>query len=397
MFLQLVRLYPLIWVTGIAIAFWPILICTLMSCLKYCRPNLLSNLLLLVGVFELISIPIGLLSFQIELDRILSALVNSLIWITSSLLVSYQYSNSQVLHFSKSLINIGLVQGAIVLLARIVFPGLLPFPILHKFMQAFGANSGAFSSNVVVYQDWLFSSTLRTHGIMANATWAGGFSALSLVLLIATQERRIYSILRNLYKYFLLIHVIFLSLSRSVLLSLLLSSLIGILLRVSNKLIPEIRIAFKQIIIIVIVSLTIISLNTGQFNQTIKSINQSRSGSLETRSDIYAVTARLVKDHPFPAIGYGIKPTGEGLVASIATHSTPLGILFKGGLFGLVAYISFLIFGLKKLVTTKNYLGLVMFNFIIMWSILEDFDGGHLIPLFLGLVFQPKLLEILRN
>jgi O-antigen ligase len=264
-------------------------------------------------------------------------------------------------------------------------------------MQAFGANSAAFSSNVVVYQDWLISSTLRTHGIMANATWAGGFSALSLMLLIATQEKKIHSIFRNLYKYFLLIHVIFLSLSRSVLLSLFLSALIGMLLKASNELIPEIRIAFKQIIVITIVTLAVITFNNGQLSQTVKSINQSRSGSLETRSDIYRVTAQLVKDHPFPAIGYGIKPSGEGLVASIATHSTPLGILFKGGLFGLVAYISFLILGLKKLVTTKNYLGLVMLNFIIMWSMLEDFDGGHLIPLFLGLVFQPKLIQILRN
>jgi O-antigen ligase len=264
-------------------------------------------------------------------------------------------------------------------------------------MQALGSNSAAFSNNQVVYQDWLNGFTFRTHGIMANATWAGGFSALALILLAASQKNSIHAIFRNLYKYFLLLYVIYLSLSRSVLLALLISTLIGLMLKTANTLMPDVRIAFKQICIIAIVSFTVITLNSGQLSQTFESINQSRSGSLETRSDIYRVTTQLVKEHPFPAIGYGIKPSGEGLVASIATHSTPLGILFKGGFCGLVAYLCFLIFGLKQLIFTKNYLGLVLLNFIIMWSVLEDFDGGHLIPLFLGLIFQPRLVENLRN
>ena len=365
--------------------------------MRNCRPNVISNSLLFVGVFEIISIPIGLLNFQVGLDRILSALVNSLIWITSSFIVSFKYSKVQVLKLSNSLINIGLIQGAIVVLARFAFPSYLPIPILSQSMQALGSNSAAFSSNHVVYQDWLNGLSFRTHGIMANATWAGGFSALALILLVASQKNSVQAILGNMYKYFLLIYVIYLSLSRSVLLALFISTLIGLLLKTANGLIPDVRIAFKQICIIIVVSFTVITLNNGALSQTFDSINQSRSGSLETRSDIYRVTTQLVSEHPFPAIGYGIKPSGEGLVASIATHSTPLGILFKGGFCGLVAYLCFLGFGLKELILTKNYLGLVLFNFIILWSVLEDFDGGHLIPLFLGLIFQPKLVENLRN
>lgn len=397
MFLYFIASYPFIWAIGIAIIFWPVLLILFRGELINCRQSFISNSLFLIGLIEIISIPIGILSFQVGLDRILSAIVNGLIWICTSFLVSYKFSDSDLIRLRKILIGIGISQGVIVFIARMTLPQVLPIPLLHNSMKIFGANSAAFSNNQVVYVDWLNGFTLRTHGIMANATWAGGFSAVAIILLLSNQSLSIGALARNAVKYSLLIFVVYLSLSRSVMIALLFSIASGLILKLSQNANPQSQIAIVSLIAIFIVSAAVLIISGNYFNIFFESINQTRSGSLESRSDIYRITVELIREHPFPIIGYGVKPSGEGLVASIATHSTPLGILFKAGLLGLLIYVFFVIASFKKLISTRNWLGFSIMTFIFLWSLLEDFDGGHLIPIFLVLVFQPKLNKMLRD
>lgn len=382
---------------GIAIVFWPTMLILCGRELVHYRRSFISTCLLLIGVTEIISIPIGILSFHVGLDRILSAIVNGFVWICTSFLVSYQISDENLIKVARFLVGIGFSQGAIVLAARFLMPNDLPIPILHNSMKLFGANSAAFANNQVVYVDWLNGFTLRTHGIMANATWAGGFSAISLIVLFASQSLEISALRRNLIKYALLSYVVYLSLSRSVLIALAFSVICGLILRLTQNTIPQLRLAALSLFIVISLS-AIIFLASGNYFQTFfNSINETRSGSLETRSDIYRITLQLIQKHPFPIIGYGVKPSGEGLVASIATHSTPLGILFKAGVLGLLLYIFSIAASFAKLISTNNWLGFTIVMFIALWSILEDFDGGHLIPLFFLLAFNPKLSKLLRS
>jgi hypothetical protein len=397
MFISFIYLYPLLWVVGIAIAFWPILFFLTIGKWKNCHPTFISNALLFVGILEVLSIPIGLFYFQVGIDRVLSALVNSLVWITSSFLVSYNLKNMQIRKLLKILINIALIQSVIVISAKILFPKISPIPILHNTMKIFGTNSSAFANNEIIYIDWLNGSAFRTHGIMANATWAGGYSALAIILLLKYQPLNLKEILRNSIKYIALSYVVILSLSRSVLIALFLSIISGLIVNFLFSRGPEGRISVLIFGFVVGISVTIIVVSSGNLQAIFEGINQTRSGSLQTRSDIYQTTINLIQSHPLPLLGYGIKPSGEGLVASVATHSTPLGVLFKGGLLGLVAYVFFIFGAFKKLFDSKSSIGFSLFFFIMLWSLLEDFDGGHLIPLYLALVFRPEITSTFRD
>jgi len=63
----------------------------------------------------------------------------------------------------------------------------------------------------------------------------------------------------------------------------------------------------------------------------INNFNSVREGSYGSRSAIYSATWRAVQDLPFPLIGNGVKDRVTGLVASMGTHGTYLGLLYRGG------------------------------------------------------------------
>ena len=397
MLISFISFYPILWAVGVAIIFWPALLFLTIGKWKNCHPTFISNALLFIGIIEILSVPIGWYYFQVGIDRVLSALVNSTVWITSSFLVSYNLENTQIRKFIKLLINIALLQGLVVISAKILFPVNLPIPILHSTMKNFGANSSAFANNEIIYIDWLDGSAFRTHGIMANATWAGGYSALALLLLLKYQHLNLKEVFRNAIKYMVLSYVVLLSLSRSVLIALFLSMISGVILNFVFKRGATGKISIFIFGLVILSSIMIIIITSGNLQILFESINQTRSGSLQTRSSIYQTTINLIQSHPLPLLGYGVKPSGEGLVASVATHSTPLGVLFKGGLLGLVAYILLILGSFKKLFVLKSSLGFSLFIFIVLWSLLEDLDGGHLIPLYLAIIFRREIKSTFRN
>ena len=371
MLISFISFYPILWAVGVAIIFWPALLFLTIGKWKNCHPTFISNALLFIGIIEILSVPIGWYYFQVGIDRVLSALVNSTVWITSSFLVSYNLENTQIRKFIKLLINIALLQGLVVISAKILFPVNLPIPILHSTMRNFGANSSAFANNEIIYIDWLDGSAFRTHGIMANATWAGGYSALALLLLLKYQHLNLKEVFRNAIKYMALSYVVLLSLSRSVLIALFLSMISGVILNFVFKRGATGKISIFIFGLVILSSIMIIIITSRNLQILFESINQTRSGSLQTRSSIYQTTINLIQSHPLPLLGYGVKPSGEGLVASVATHSTPLGVLFKGGLLGLVAYILLILGSFKKLFVLKSSLGFSLFIFIVLWSFIS--------------------------
>src|SRR5690606_30610635 len=72
-------------------------------------------------------------------------------------------------------------------------------------------------------------------------------------------------------------------------------------------------------------------------------IDGARSGSSRSRGSVYSTTWAYVGQHPFPLIGYGIKPSVDGLVASVGSLSTYLGMLFKAGTLGLGLFVALLV------------------------------------------------------
>ena len=112
-------------------------------------------------------------------------------------------------------------------------------------------------------------------------------------------------------------------------------------------------------------------------------INEGRSGSAISRGAIYSTTLGYIRELMVPLIGYGIKPKEEGLVASVATHSTYLGLTFRAGLIGLVLLLAIVVRLIAQVRAAHNALGAGVLAFVAGWMILADIDAGHLVPLFL--------------
>jgi hypothetical protein len=390
MLVPFIAAYPGIWAIGLGFVFWPILAVVSFVTLRNREPNSVSKALLMVGLCELFSIPLGVLFFDASLQRVLAALLNVSVWVTSSILISAKLSSNEQIRLIKTLINIALIQAGLVLIARIIFPDSLPIPIFREQIKYFGVNASSFADNQIVYTDWLDGFTFRSSGIMAHATWAGGFSVLAIFLLWRRQIELKKPVYRYSFEYLLLGYVVYTSLSRSALVSALIALFCTLAFRLIIDKNNSINSDVAVISVIATIILAIFVYSSGVLQELIFALNQTRSGSLLSRKAIYEMTVNYLQEHPFPVLGFGIKPESEGLVANIATHSTFLGVLFKGGILGFCAYISFLLVSVKQLVQMRSYFGILFFVFITSWTVFEDFDGGHLIPLFLALTFRTR-------
>jgi hypothetical protein len=295
---------------------------------------------------------------------VLAALSNVSVWVTSSILISAKLSSNEQIRLIKTLINLALIQAGLVLIARIIFPDLLPIPIFREQIKYFGINALSFADNQIVYIDWLDGFTFRSSGIMAHATWAGGFSVLAIFLLLKRQIELKKPVYRYCFEYLLLGYVAYASLSRSVLVSALIALFCTLVFRLIIDKNNSINSDVAVISVIVTIILAIFVYSSGALQELIFALNQTRSGSFLSRKAIYDMTVNYLQEHPFPVLGFGIKPESEGLVASVATHSTFLGVLFKGGILGFFAYISFLLVSVKQLVQMRSYFGILLFIFI---------------------------------
>ncbi|MFF0240484.1 O-antigen ligase family protein [Rhodococcus pyridinivorans] len=123
------------------------------------------------------------------------------------------------------------------------------------------------------------------------------------------------------------------------------------------------------------------------------SINSQREGSLVSRSAIYEATWMHIQALKVPLAGFGVKPQLDYLVASVATHSTLLGLTFRGGIIALVVYLLFLAIGARTAWRTKNVAGAGIVVLVAAWTVLEDFDPGHLVPLGLVVCFASRSIS----
>lgn len=390
MVISVIGLYPLLWIIGIGFLFWPLFFVMTLSNWSNCKHNKISVSILLLGIFELFSIPIGILFFDAGLDRIVSAITNIVVWLSLSFLSSFPFEKREIALLENKLIKVGTFQGVVVLAALLIYPSNSLVPILNKQFEALGVNAQAFSSNQIIYSDWLDGAALRTHGIMANATWAGGFSALVL-LLILSGKNNYRTMVSRIFRYFSIstsLLVVYLSLSRSVMISLIVSILTLAFFQIQKIFQShDFKILINTLFLILVSATSLYFIAFFNISEPFHAINEFRAGSLDSRSAIYEKTFKYIGEHPFPLLGFGIKPSENGLVASIATHSTILGIIFKGGFLALITYLFTYFVAIRNLLDSKDSKNLSIIVFIFIWSVLEDFDSGHLIPLFIGLIF----------
>ena len=377
--------YPLLWLAGLGALFWPLLLLAVMPVLLRARHTKTTLIPILVAVTILFSSIIGTVIFGFQVDRILAMLFNVCVWVAlSGTLLLTRLIRLDIL-LAKSIAITSVFQGLVILAAYIVFPSRLPFPILSSYAEATPAALSVFMTNNIMQLDWLGGIELRSRGIMGNPTWSGVFGAIAVLTAIG-----MYSRVSSRWRFTLLLGAaggmiaMNFALSRSVQIAIIIAIGFGLFVFLRDRS-PAL---FFLTATIGVIALCLVLLVGGEFiTNYVVAINNDRAGSLESRSAIYEQTFQLIQKLHFPVFGYGIKPQVPGLVASLGTHSTYLGLIFRGGLSALALFLMIVtavaIFAYRR----RDFLATALITLIAAWTIFEDFDTGHWLPLALVLAY----------
>ncbi|MCW0212420.1 MAG: O-antigen ligase family protein [Pseudonocardia sp.] len=377
------QLYPVIWALGLASAFWPVTAVLTAGSLRRRVLNGLTLALLAVAVCLLLSSLVGAAAGYASGDRIVGLVANLSIWVGLAGLVASIGATDQrtIRRVTTGCIVLGLIHSVVGVVAVAVYPTLLPVPLLHSFSSNLPAGIAAFTTNELVVEGWLNESVLRTVGTMGNTTWSGAVSAATvLVCLGQFREKQVAGRLAlTLVAAIGLVNLYF-SFSRATEIALALS-VVYIGSRIVWRSVPAgpvlVTSALSAAAVVVVVNFT-------SFVAGVVEVNDAREGSSETRGAIYAETIRRIFALDLPILGYGMKPREEGLVASVATHSTYLGLTFRAGILGLLCFLVALAYAWRRC-RSRSPVPRAIVLFIGIWCIFEDFDAGHLVPVFLAL------------
>lgn len=377
--------YPLLWAVGLGATFWPITAALFSALAVRRRWGAIPTAASAVGIAIFLSILLGLAAYPDQANRVPGALANVSVWIAlGAALAVFSAVTDTSMHrkFFCSIVGISTVQGALVILSVIIAPTKLPLPLSLIPVGSLGSGAAALAQNRLYELDWLGSAQYRTAGIMGQPTWAGAFAFASIII-----AAMLYRDASRSFKTYLWLAgsvntvVVILSLSRSVWIIgsavVLLAMLLSLHAKQSQTFWPLLTASFLSLAGVLI-------LFSSQIMEALTELNDQRAGSSGSRVEIYQETWGLIEAVPIPMFGYGIKPQDEGLVASIGTHSTYLGLLFRAGIVGLAAFAVLVMLILRRSSRLDSpHLRIALLLFVIGWLALEDLDGGHLLPLVL--------------
>lgn len=378
--------YPLLWVIGLGGLYWLLLAAGAVFCLRRAKLSGLVWVVLAVPAVLILSAPIGMVGNLAGSGRLVGLAANIAVWVSLAAVVHLVQTGDESRGLSRAFALLGLCQGAVTLLAAAVSPSVLPIPLLNGLAARMPGGLGAFMDNDTIYSaSWLGDEAFRSAGMMGQPTWAGAIALLSLLaslyLLVRARERGVWRAvaLAALPAAAFSVH---LSLSRAVEMGLLIAVLagLGVVVRRASLLAFLVLVSMTAAVVIIIV------LTQGAaLVEWLGTINGQREGSLYARSEIYSATWQLIASHPFPMLGYGVKPESGALAAPIATHSAYLGLVFRGGILGLMLLVAFYAAVLRRSISARCGWATAATVFIMIWSIFEDMDPGHLVPLGLAL------------
>jgi hypothetical protein len=380
--------YPIMWMLGFGAAVLSLLGLVGLVVLFRSRITLASALPLIVAGAILISSAIGVLVFGFLPDRIIGMIGNLLVWVAIAALIATRDAVDSYQALLRILSWTALTQGVVILAALIAYPSTLGVPVLGALGFSLPSGLSEFANPEIVRMDWLGGERLRSIGTMGNPTWSGAVGVIGVIASIG--------LTRNAPMRWRIMAVagiaggglaIACSLSRALYPAAAAAALVGLILLIHKR---SPLAAWITSGVTVVLGLTLALSMAGQILDWLGAVNEDRAGSLTSRSGIYERTWEYVVQLIVPFFGYGIKPQYSDLVASVATHSTYLGLLFRGGIIALAACLAFLWLALRTSVRTGNLLASILVVFVAAWCVLEDLDVGHLVPLALVFAFCTK-------
>jgi hypothetical protein len=374
----LVGFYPVLWACGLAGFLWPaVALCTL-SLWARSRLRTYSGAVLALIFCLVLSTGVGLAAGYGSLDRVLGFGGNLAIWVGlfGLLCATSSWDRAAQRRFLMASIIAGVANGCVAVASIAMYPNAFPLPLAGALAPSFPPALRAFTSNELVTEDWLGETVLRTNGTMGFPTWSGAVSALTIILVVIAVRQRLIRLSIALFAVSVSVVAVYYAFSRAVQMALLAAALYAVLRIVWRKL------RIGPLIVMALFSATAVLayLNVAKAVRFVADINAEREGSAESRGAIYAETLSRVSDLTVPFLGYGMKPRQEDLLASVASHSTYLGLLFKAGILGLLAFLVLLFACWRESDRAPSSLPSAMVLFIGLWCIFEDFDTGHLVP-----------------
>ena len=390
----LVGWYPVVWLIGLAPAFWVVFGAAGVVHLSRTRWTAATVAPLVLAGALALSAPIGMVRFGGDAGRLISLGANCLTWIGVAALVTAASARPRaVLPLAKPWVILGSAQGALIAGSAAVAPAQLPVPLLAPLFEHAPIGIRTFATNGLYYADWLGDLAYRSQGIMGNATWNGAVGAATIIVALAC-----WPVWHGRWRLLSVAGVagglvsVQTSLSRSTMIALGIALLAGLWLHLRRRT----TLGWWALTAAVVLAIALVlTFSSSLLMQAFSDVNAERAGSLETRTDIYRATLAAIAQHPFPLLGYGIKPQEDGLVASVATHSTYLGVVFRAGWLGAAALAAVLLGGIVRSLRSGNAVGLAVVTLITIWCVFEDVDGGHLLPIALAFAYaRPPLPSV---
>jgi len=383
--------FPLLWLLGLGGLYWILLAAGSIGFLTRAKLEWLVWGTLAVAGSLAFSAPIGLIATDAGPARLFGLGANLAVWLATAAVVQLVLSGEESRGLTQVLAWVGFWQGAVTGLAVIAHPSTLPVPLLRAYASSVPGGFGAFMENNLYFSSWLGGTAYRSAGMMGQPTWAG---AVALLALVSALHLLIRARITGWWRWMALgaipltVLSLVLSLSRAANLGIIIALVAAAFVAVRRMPGP----AFLTLVIYAISAALIVALAMlPSIVGWVGAVNSERVGSFMARSDIYLGTWQMIQDHPFPVLGYGVKPEAGGLVAPLATHSMYLGLAFRGGLLGLAALV--FVYGaiLRRSITASSFWATFLIIFVAVWSVFEDMDPGHLVPLGLPLALAMAL------
>ena len=382
---RVVAAYVPLWLLGAGFLWWPwVLVRLLLRTRSGARPPLL-----LAGVaFFLAASLVLALAQDPPASRVLSAGLNLSIWLCVVLFLAGGPSREQLTGIGRGLVDVALVQGVLTILAWAAFPRFqslgLPLGWVLPATLTDDPSIAAFTSTNLAYEDYFAGFVIRSGGLFGNPTWAGSLAAIGILLLLVGTpyigRHGAVGALLTLGCVGIMTPSLVLAYSRNTVLALVLAlgaaALIALRRRVGAALFAALVSFGAAAFVAVLLFAPVV--------ETVTSLNETRAGSAETRGEIYAETLERVADAPTVLLGSGIKEREPGLVASVGSHSTYLGLLYRGGAVAVVLLVVALVVAGLRAYRHRDGPALALVVFTAVWSVAEDLDVGHFVPLALA-------------
>lgn len=390
--------YPVLWLLGLAVLFWPLLL--LRVCLVRRPRHVPPGLLIAITSLLALSLAVAVAMGETAPGRALSAVYNIVIWQFLVVALAIRWTVQDLKQVIRGVIALATLQGVVVFVAVWTYPrGSGIRPLLTYLLPPSAVSdpsTQSFLVNNLAFADYYSGPVLRTSGFFGHPNWGAGLAGIAVILVVGafpgwrSDDRGRLVALRMAQLLACAVPLQY-AYSRTTVVAVVVSLGVGAVVALCTR---TRRRTWLPIISAGLVGITIKALTT-DWNAAYDKFNAPRVGSLLSRSEVYRRTWDVIVDRPVTVLGVGTKERINGLAASLGTHSSYLGLVYRAGWIAAAAFVILIVTLFLVAVYRGQWLAVALISFVGLWSAAEDFDVGHLMPL--GLLMSYLLVNLVSE